>query len=231
MPPPTRCGPGRMPCGACSPSPTVSWGCSVTCAGSTCSSSPAVRPTSRPGWRARVPTRWRSTSPASSSPPPGGCSARWDRCSRWRSATASGCPWPTAASTSWSASTAPRRGATRSGGCPRRLGCSGPVAGWSSSPTATSRPCACRPTRVSPRSACCAATGRPTACSGPAAASSSTPRTATGCGCCAAAGFVVEALHEVFAPVEGTDHPFYEIVSSHWAGRWPAEELWEARRA
>jgi ubiquinone/menaquinone biosynthesis C-methylase UbiE len=46
-----------------------------------------------------------------------------------------------------------------------------------------------------------------------------------------AAGFVVEALHEVFAPVEGTDHPFYEIVSSHWAGRWPAEELWEARRA
>ena len=46
-----------------------------------------------------------------------------------------------------------------------------------------------------------------------------------------AAGFVVEALHEVFAPADGTDHPFYEIVSSQWAGRWPAEELWVARRA
>ena len=46
-----------------------------------------------------------------------------------------------------------------------------------------------------------------------------------------AAGFVVEALHEVFAPADRTDHPFYEIVSSQWAGRWPAEELWEARRA
>ncbi len=45
-----------------------------------------------------------------------------------------------------------------------------------------------------------------------------------------AAGFVVEALHELFAPDEGTDHPFYEIVSSQWAGRWPAEELWVARR-
>lgn len=45
----------------------------------------------------------------------------------------------------------------------------------------------------------------------------------------AASGFVVEALHELFAPVEGADHPFYEIVSSQWAGRWPAEELWVAR--
>jgi len=43
-------------------------------------------------------------------------------------------------------------------------------------------------------------------------------------------GFVVEALHELFAPADRSDHPFYEIVSPHWASRWPAEELWVARR-
>jgi SAM-dependent methyltransferase len=43
-------------------------------------------------------------------------------------------------------------------------------------------------------------------------------------------GFVVEALHEVFAPRDGADHPFYEIVSAEWAARWPAEELWVAVR-
>jgi len=43
-------------------------------------------------------------------------------------------------------------------------------------------------------------------------------------------GFVVEALHELFAPADHADHPFYEIVSPHWASRWPAEELWVARR-
>ena len=44
-----------------------------------------------------------------------------------------------------------------------------------------------------------------------------------------AAGFVVEALHELFAPADGADHPFYEIVSpsGRAAGRprssgWPA---------
>ena len=42
------------------------------------------------------------------------------------------------------------------------------------------------------------------------------------------AGFVVEALHELFAPGDGADHPFYEIVSREWATRWPAEELWVA---
>jgi len=46
-----------------------------------------------------------------------------------------------------------------------------------------------------------------------------------------AGGFVVEALHELFAPADGADHPFYEIVSPQWASRWPAEELWVARRA
>ncbi len=43
-------------------------------------------------------------------------------------------------------------------------------------------------------------------------------------------GFVVEAMHEIFAPPDGADHPFYEIVSAEWATRWPAEELWVAIR-
>jgi SAM-dependent methyltransferase len=43
-----------------------------------------------------------------------------------------------------------------------------------------------------------------------------------------ASGFAVEAMHELFAPPDGADHPFYEIVSFEWARRWPAEELWVA---
>ena len=42
-------------------------------------------------------------------------------------------------------------------------------------------------------------------------------------------GFVVEALHEIYAPPDGGDHPFYEIVSAEWASQWPAEELWVGR--
>ncbi|HET9419674.1 MAG TPA: class I SAM-dependent methyltransferase [Nocardioides sp.] len=43
-------------------------------------------------------------------------------------------------------------------------------------------------------------------------------------------GFVVVAMHEIYAPPEGNDHAFYEIVSKDWATRWPAEELWVAVR-
>lgn len=45
------------------------------------------------------------------------------------------------------------------------------------------------------------------------------------------AGFVIDAVHEMYAPADGLDHPFYEIVSREWATRWPAEELWVAVRA
>jgi SAM-dependent methyltransferase len=45
------------------------------------------------------------------------------------------------------------------------------------------------------------------------------------------AGLVVEALHEIHAPPDAGDHPYYEIVSREWAARWPAEELWVATRA
>ena len=41
-------------------------------------------------------------------------------------------------------------------------------------------------------------------------------------------GFVIEAMHELYAPPDQPDHPFYEIVSGEWATRWPAEELWVA---
>jgi len=44
------------------------------------------------------------------------------------------------------------------------------------------------------------------------------------------AGFELVAMHEIYAPPEGSDHAFYEIVSKDWATRWPAEELWVAVR-
>ena len=43
-------------------------------------------------------------------------------------------------------------------------------------------------------------------------------------------GFVIVAMHEIYAPPEGSDHAFYEIVSKDWATQWPAEELWVAVR-
>jgi SAM-dependent methyltransferase len=43
-------------------------------------------------------------------------------------------------------------------------------------------------------------------------------------------GFVVVAMHEIYAPPESNDHSFYEIVSKDWATRWPAEEVWVAER-
>ena len=42
-------------------------------------------------------------------------------------------------------------------------------------------------------------------------------------------GFVVDALHELYAPADSADHVYYEIVSAEWAAQWPAEELWVAR--
>lgn len=45
-----------------------------------------------------------------------------------------------------------------------------------------------------------------------------------------AAGFVVDALHELTAPAGATTHDDYEIVSAEWASRWPAEDVWVAHR-
>jgi SAM-dependent methyltransferase len=41
-------------------------------------------------------------------------------------------------------------------------------------------------------------------------------------------GFVLEALHELLAPVGAKDPGYYEIVTREWAQRWPAEDLWVA---
>jgi SAM-dependent methyltransferase len=43
-------------------------------------------------------------------------------------------------------------------------------------------------------------------------------------------GFDVEALHELQAPAAAKDHPHYEYVPAEWARRWPAEDLWRARK-
>lgn len=42
-------------------------------------------------------------------------------------------------------------------------------------------------------------------------------------------GFVVEALHELFAPAQAETHEYYQIADPAWARRWPAEDLWVAR--
>jgi SAM-dependent methyltransferase len=44
-------------------------------------------------------------------------------------------------------------------------------------------------------------------------------------------GFVVERLVEFEAPAAARDHPHYDVVSAAWARRWPAEEIWVARKA
>ena len=44
-----------------------------------------------------------------------------------------------------------------------------------------------------------------------------------------ASGFVIEALHEIYAPAGAQSHPYYDIATAEWAARWPAEEIWVAR--
>jgi SAM-dependent methyltransferase len=44
-------------------------------------------------------------------------------------------------------------------------------------------------------------------------------------------GFEVLDLIEVQAPAEAESHASYDFVSPDWARRWPAEDLWVARRA
>jgi len=43
-------------------------------------------------------------------------------------------------------------------------------------------------------------------------------------------GFEVERLVELQAPAEAVDHPYYDFVPAEWARRWPAEEIWVARK-
>jgi SAM-dependent methyltransferase len=43
-------------------------------------------------------------------------------------------------------------------------------------------------------------------------------------------GFEVVGLWELRAPESATDHEYYEYVPAEWARRWPAEEIWKARK-
>lgn len=43
-------------------------------------------------------------------------------------------------------------------------------------------------------------------------------------------GFEIEALIELQAPADATDHPYYDFVPAEWSKRWPAEDLWVARK-
>src|SRR6478609_4384775 len=43
-----------------------------------------------------------------------------------------------------------------------------------------------------------------------------------------AAGFVVDALHELYPPDDAPPHEYYDIVTADWARSWPAEDLWVA---
>lgn len=41
-------------------------------------------------------------------------------------------------------------------------------------------------------------------------------------------GFSIDALHELYAPPDAPDHPYYALASAEWARQWPAEEIWTA---
>ena len=43
-------------------------------------------------------------------------------------------------------------------------------------------------------------------------------------------GFDVVDFRELFAPDDAADHPHYNFVPAEWAKRWPAEEIWRARK-
>lgn len=43
-------------------------------------------------------------------------------------------------------------------------------------------------------------------------------------------GFEIEALHELQAPADATDPGYYDYVIVAWGRRWPAEEIWVARK-
>ena len=43
-------------------------------------------------------------------------------------------------------------------------------------------------------------------------------------------GFDVVDFRELYAPEDAVDHPYYSFVPAAWAKRWPAEEIWRARK-
>ena len=45
-----------------------------------------------------------------------------------------------------------------------------------------------------------------------------------------AAGLVVDALHELYAPNGAATPDYYDIMTNDWATRWPAEDVWVAHK-
>ena len=43
-------------------------------------------------------------------------------------------------------------------------------------------------------------------------------------------GFEVLDFRDLYAAEDAVDHPFYNFVPAEWARRWPAEEIWRARK-
>jgi ubiquinone/menaquinone biosynthesis C-methylase UbiE len=43
-------------------------------------------------------------------------------------------------------------------------------------------------------------------------------------------GFEVVDFREIFAPADAVDHPYYKWTPVEWAKKWPAEEIWRARK-
>ena len=43
-------------------------------------------------------------------------------------------------------------------------------------------------------------------------------------------GFEIEGLWELQAPESAETHDYYDFVSAEWARKWPAEEIWKARK-
>jgi SAM-dependent methyltransferase len=43
-------------------------------------------------------------------------------------------------------------------------------------------------------------------------------------------GFEVEGLWEIQASDSAEDHRYYDFVSAEWARKWPAEDIWKARK-
>lgn len=42
------------------------------------------------------------------------------------------------------------------------------------------------------------------------------------------AALEIDALHELYAPPESQDHPYYQLAAASWARQWPVEDIWIA---
>ena len=190
--------------------------------------SPAAPPTSRPGSHAQAPARSHWTFRRAARAPRGGS----------RPGSAPPSPWSRRMPSGPAGQRAlrPRRQRARRGGLvrPGALAARGGAAAAArrSAGLPDEQPpvdAVCSGRRAALRgNGCCAGSARPTGCSGPAAESSSTPRTVSGSGSCAAPGSSSRRCTRSTRRQTARDHPFYEIVSREWASRWPAEELWVA---